>query len=350
MATTSTNSATATAYISGAVSGLDTSSILSQLRSVESGAVNQLTAEQTTLNTALSTWQSFNTKLLAFRSALDTLSTVSTFKSCAVSVSNQQALSATVTGYPAVSDTTFTIVALAQAGEMASQGYADADTTLVGAGSFTINGQVVTTDGLTLNGLRDAINAAGAGVTASVVNTGAGDTPYRLLLTSKTTGAAGAISVTGTVGGFTTVQEAQDAHLQFGSGDTALDVYRPSNHITDVISGVSLDLSQATTGPVTVSARTDLSAVKDDVADDGLGLQRRGDLHQRAIRLRPDQRHAPALRGLAVDEHLRPDRPPDDQRLRRRRSHSLDALPGGNLTQRRRHLDGGRDRAEPGAQ
>ncbi|HLP31635.1 MAG TPA: flagellar filament capping protein FliD [Geothrix sp.] len=66
-------------------------------------------------------------------------------------------------------------------------------------GSFAVQG----TDGVvkafkltnnSLNGLRDAINASGAGVTATVVNSGSGANPYQLILTAKETG-------TGTTGG-----------------------------------------------------------------------------------------------------------------------------------------------------
>ena len=39
-----------------------------------------------------------------------------------------------------------------------------------------------------LNGLRDAINASGAGVTASVINTGSGATPYQLVISANDTG------------------------------------------------------------------------------------------------------------------------------------------------------------------
>jgi len=50
----------------------------------------------------------------------------------------------------------------------------------------------------TLNGLRDKINASGAGVTASVVNMGKGPNPYQLVLTAKDTG-------TGKTGGVVTL-------------------------------------------------------------------------------------------------------------------------------------------------
>lgn len=49
-------------------------------------------------------------------------------------------------------------------------------------------------------GLRDALNAAGAGVTASVVNTGSGANPYQLVITAKETG-------TGTTSGLITLAE-----------------------------------------------------------------------------------------------------------------------------------------------
>lgn len=49
-------------------------------------------------------------------------------------------------------------------------------------------------------GLRDALNAAGAGITASVVNTGTGANPYQLVLTAKDTG-------TGTTSGKITLAE-----------------------------------------------------------------------------------------------------------------------------------------------
>ncbi len=257
-----------TASISGVVSGLDTDSILAKLRAVEQTAVSRLQHQQSAVSAKLSAWQAFNTKLLALKTAASGLALANTFRTRALSVSSD-AVTATVTGTPEVGQTSFTVLALAQAHQLATQGYADADTTLVGEGSLTLNGQEIATTGLTLNGLRDAINAAGAGVHASVVNTGAAGTPYRLLLTSDTTGAAGAITatvnVTGTPPAFTTTQEAQDAHLQFGRGAGALDVYRASNTITDVISGVTLNLTRESTTPVTVKVTSDTAAIAEKV-------------------------------------------------------------------------------------
>ena len=62
-----------------------------------------------------------------------------------------------------------------------------------GAASFAVRG----TDGVlkafqlnnnSLNGLRDAINSSGAGVTATIINSGKGANPYQLVVTAKDTG------------------------------------------------------------------------------------------------------------------------------------------------------------------
>jgi flagellar hook-associated protein 2 len=86
-------------------------------------------------------------------------------------------------------------------GEPTSMAVADPNAAILTStnGSFAVQG----TDGVvkafkltnnSLNGLRDAINASGAGVTATVVNSGSGANPYQLILTAKETG-------TGTTGG-----------------------------------------------------------------------------------------------------------------------------------------------------
>lgn len=77
------------------------------------------------------------------------------------------------------------------------------------SGSFAIQGtdgviKTVTVTNNSLNGLRDAINASGAGVTASIINTGAGANPYQLVIAAKDTG-------TGTTGGVVTIADVTNA-------------------------------------------------------------------------------------------------------------------------------------------
>lgn len=68
-----------------------------------------------------------------------------------------------------------------------------------------------------LSGLRDAINASGAGVTAAVINTGTGATPYQLVITAKETG-------TGTTSGVVTLAAIDNEDLSATTVDPALGI------------------------------------------------------------------------------------------------------------------------------
>ena len=103
-----------------------------------------------------------------------------------------------------------------------------------------------------------AINAAGAGVTASVA---AGN---RLQLSSKTTGADGAFDVTG--GAFGVLDEAADAKVTVGgTGPYSFSATSSSNTFSDLVPGVTLTVSATTTDPVTVEVASDPAAVADAV-------------------------------------------------------------------------------------
>ncbi|MFS2017710.1 flagellar filament capping protein FliD [Massilia sp. CT11-108] len=131
----------------------------------------------------------------------------------------------------------------------------------------------------TLQGIRDAINKANVGVTATIVSDG-GDNPYHLVITSNKTGEKSAMKITvdGADGGpvnaglasllaydpngtqaLTQTSGAQDTKLTMNgiavsSADTTVD---------DVIQGVSLDLS--TTGSTTLTVSQNKSAVTDAI-------------------------------------------------------------------------------------
>ncbi|MBI5197223.1 MAG: flagellar filament capping protein FliD, partial [Nitrospirae bacterium] len=95
---------------------------------------------------------------------------------------------------------------LAQNHKIGAQGWADQNTTTVasgGGGSFSFKvgsaGAVKTVSvgsSMTLQGLRDGINNLNAGVTASIINDGTSTNPYRLVLTSNSSGASNNIVIT----------------------------------------------------------------------------------------------------------------------------------------------------------
>lgn len=131
----------------------------------------------------------------------------------------------------------------------------------------------------TLEGLRAKINAANAGVTASIVQDVQG---ARLVLTSTATGAQNGFQVTAPVdnGGLsalvanppaTSATPAPTGMLQTQAARNAqatvngLSVESSSNLLDQAIQGVSLTLSKPTSSPVTIAVGADTAALKKGV-------------------------------------------------------------------------------------
>jgi flagellar hook-associated protein 2 len=114
-------------------------------------------------------------------------------------------------------------------------------------------------DAGSLADLRQKINDLGAGVTAAVLTDGS-SRPYRMILSSNRPGSAGQI-VFDASGLDLDMQEtvrAQNALLSYGSTDPAkgILVASSSNTFDNVVSGVTLQVKQATGDPVTVTVST----------------------------------------------------------------------------------------------
>jgi flagellar hook-associated protein 2 len=110
-----------------------------------------------------------------------------------------------------------------------------------------------TTD--TLDDVVGKINDAGLAVSASILNTGAGGTPYRLVLASEISGLAGDLVIDsgGVDLGLSTLTKAQNAKVFIGEGDNAILVESDSNTVEDVVPGVSLDLRAVSSSPVSIN-------------------------------------------------------------------------------------------------
>jgi flagellar hook-associated protein 2 len=144
--------------------------------------------------------------------------------------------------------------------------------------TFASNGsgsKVITVDATnnSLQGIRDAINSANMGVTASIINDGSAN-PYRLALSSNSQGASNSIKIS--VAGDSALSSllAQDPASSTGQSlnetTTALNaaftvngvpVSKPSNTIVDVIHGVTLNLQKVSASPISLSIARDTSSV-----------------------------------------------------------------------------------------
>jgi len=114
----------------------------------------------------------------------------------------------------------------------------------------------------TLQGIRDAINRANAGVTATIIQDGSAS-PYRLVLTSSESGTANALSITnnlknkpGTALTFSRTVSADNAALQING----INIINSSNTVTDAIEGVTLNL-RAASGSAVVTVGRDLDSI-----------------------------------------------------------------------------------------
>ncbi|MBW7956383.1 MAG: flagellar filament capping protein FliD [Deltaproteobacteria bacterium] len=248
---------------SGVVSNIEYQSLITQLVSIRKQSINQLEYDKTALNKAKSAYSELGSKVSALVTAANALRTENAFNSFKATVSDSTYFTASASQSADAGTHEITINTLAKAHKIAADGVSS-DTAVISSGgsfSFQVAGgeaQTIPVDSTTtLAGLKDSINALNAGVTASIVDDGSGENSYRLVLKSDTTGTAGAINITQNDTDLvfsTTLQAAQDATLTVDG----LSVTRSSNTISDLITGVTLDLKAADPGAaVTLSVDRD---------------------------------------------------------------------------------------------
>lgn len=265
------------ATIDGLATGLDTTTIIDGLVRIQQLQVDQLTARKNSILEEQTAFKGIESKMIDLRAQLGSLarSQNSVFSARSAVSSDEDALTVTAATGAAAGVYNLTINSLAQAEQVASQGFASADSE-ISQGTFSLRvgrGKeveiTIDSSNNTLQGLADAINAAGGDVGASIVNDGStGGTPYKLLLSSSKTGAANTITITNNLAAGATqpdftgtpVQAAADASVTLGSGAGALTVTHDTNQLDDLIGGVTLDLHQADAAKsisVTIARDTD---------------------------------------------------------------------------------------------
>ena len=262
-----------TINFSGLASGLDTGAIVTQLLAIRRRPITRMEERKSSFEKQITALQDLQSKLIALKDAAAALDTPNEFGSLTASSSHETILTATASSLAAPGSYQLTVNSLAAAQKDLSQGYSTLVDS-VGSGSLTVtvNGEETVIDidpaGSSLADLRDAINDAGAGVYASILNDGSDTAPYRLILTSSETGADHAFTVdmSGLSGGttpvMTNVTTAADASLVI---DT-VPVSSASNTVAGAVTGMTfnlLDFDPATT--VTVNVNTDAEAITEKI-------------------------------------------------------------------------------------
>lgn len=260
----------------GVGSGLDVQTIVTQLMALERRPLQSLQQSKSTLDSQLSAYGRFRSALSTFQTALKDLKSLDAFEIYSATSSDKDALTVTTDSAAAIGSLTVQINRLAQAHKMGSDPIADKDTTtLGGAGdqmTITVDGTATVVDvgGMTLTAMRDAINDADAGVTATIISEN--DTSHRLVLTSTETGADAAMSLgfSGTVGTALNLAMINDvaSTAELDSEvliDNTYTITRGSNTINDAIDGLTLNLKEETTAALLVTVERDTDAVAESV-------------------------------------------------------------------------------------
>ena len=177
----------------GAGSGIFTNDLLNQLVQAERAPAKfRLDQKQAETEAKISAYGRVRSAIEGLSSPLAALSKPEGLRAFAASSSNEGVATITVdTSEVSRGSYSLNVKDLAQAQSLASGTFADRDTTAVGTGTLTFNvGGVETSiaiDGTnnTLEGVANAINDAGAGVSAGIVDTGSG---FRLVMSADETG------------------------------------------------------------------------------------------------------------------------------------------------------------------
>ncbi|HQT31248.1 MAG TPA: flagellar filament capping protein FliD [Thiobacillus sp.] len=287
------------AITASSTTALDVPTLVSQLMAVERRPIDKLTAKISSYETKISSFGTLSSLVSSFQTAAKSLST--DLQKVAATPSDTSVLAATA-GSTAVPGTyTVSVNQLAQSQNLVAVGQASS-TAAIGDGTattitfdlgtisggtltngvysgaaFASNGSgtaSITIDGSnnTLQGIRDAINSAATGVTATIVNDGSG-TPYRLALSSSSTGASNSLKIT-TSGGDGTLNSllgydpagtqnltqtlaAQNAKLTVNG----IAITSASNTVSEAIQGVTLTLKNTTATPANLTVERDTSAI-----------------------------------------------------------------------------------------
>lgn len=285
----------------GVGSGLDVNTIVSSLMSVEKQPLQRLQAQAGTISAEVSAYGTLKGQVASLADVASRLANAGNWNPMVADSSDAASLSASASSSAVTGQHVVTVQQLAQPQVLASGSFASSQS-VVGTGKLMI--EVGTTSGgaftpradrlpvfvtltaanQTLAGVRDAINAASAGVTASIVS-GAGGA--RLVLRSAD-GANSSLRITAAdddgnnsdaaglsalawdpaaaVGGgrnLSQTQAAQDA--QFTIDGLALT--SATNTAADALEGVTLSLKRVTTAPVSLNVSVQSTAVRKNVND-----------------------------------------------------------------------------------
>ncbi|WP_250635666.1 flagellar filament capping protein FliD [Nitrosomonas ureae] len=285
----------------GLGSGLDINGIISQLMAIEQRPLLQLSTKEARQQAELSAYGNLKSALSTFQGTVKTLTNSSLFTGVKASIVDSTIASVSATSSAEIGAHQIEVQTLAQAQKIKSESFTS-PSDIIGSGTLTIEFGTYNVDGTftenlkkasasitiepdqtSLANIRDTINKASIGVTASIVNDGNGN---RLVLSSNDSGLSNALKITvgdddlnnidnnglsklaydASTGGTANMSEtvtARDATLVIDG----ITITKPSNTITDALQGMTINLFRENPGTTTsLSITKDTTSVQTAVS------------------------------------------------------------------------------------
>lgn len=296
----------ATLSAPGIGSNLDVNGIVTKLMEVEAQPLTALTKKEAAYQAKLTAYGSVKGALSAFQTAAGSLNDPNKFLTLKASSSDTEVATVTASSTAVAGKYSINVTQLAESQKLVAEGQSSvtaaigngASTTLTfdfgtisgGSltaynpavpGSGTYSGATFTSSGSgaktvtidssnnSLTGIRDAVNAAKIGVTATIINDG-GTNPYRLVFSSDTAGVKNSMKISVSADGDLkdllgydpeTTQNLQQTAVAANTDMTVngVAVSKASTVLSDVIPGVTL--TALSTGTTKVDVSRDTSGV-----------------------------------------------------------------------------------------
>ena len=254
-------------------SGVDIQALARGLAEAENNTqIKAVTARKESVENSISGYAIASLFLSDIADGFDSLKNASSLIRLSASSSATTEIAASLTGASEPGQYNVTVQQLASSKAIGSSSFAAQDVSLNSGGAFTINltigsaaSHALTVDQDTPEGIVSTINAAGLGVTASLINRSASGDDWYVVLKGQS-GESNTFSVStdslndlGFASDDNILSIAQNAII---SVDGLAAISRSNNVFSDVISGLSLDIRAVTENPVRITVEQSFEPLK----------------------------------------------------------------------------------------
>ena len=286
----------------GVGSSLDVNSLVTQLMAAEQQPITALATKEAKYQSQLTAYGSLKGALSTFQSSVAALSNPAKFTAVSATITDTTLATVTASASAMSGRYSMNITQLAQSQKLQSSSAFTAASTTIGSGTLSISFGTYSADlsGFTINpdkttktitigsnqsslsGVRDAINAANAGISANIISDGTSSN--RLVITSTDSGSANALKITVADSDSSNTDNAGLSQLAYDGTSPltshmaqptgmepkdalltidGIQIKKPSNTIADAISGMTVNLFK--TGTTDLTVKQDTAAIQSAV-------------------------------------------------------------------------------------